>query len=672
MATSVYINTDLKDLTANAVANINRPTQVVRLPQMVEGEVVDVVLHLVKSNGAYDARSGTAVDVAVAISAKGKAATSGTFKLNAGTQSTGNLSWNASAEAVAGALNALNGGSGAYGSKVSVSMLANGSYRVIFNDVGARVDIAGQSLDLAPESEVTAATSVVGSPTIRAQQVIEISQQPAIFSETWAVAGSTWTGQLNANTARVQELIAEGADAFFEIKVGTDVVCQVPISILPSVAAPNSFPAHTLPSNLCDFAEDPSTNGCFNPANWREDLSLVVGEDVQAHSSILDATDASFTTTQASDITTNNAKVGITPTQASDITTNNAKVGITPTQASDITTNNAKVGITPAQASDITANNAKVGITPAQASDITANTAKVGITSAQASDITANTAKVGITSAQASDITTNNAKVGITSAQASDITTNNAKVGITSAQASDITANNAKSVRTDANGAFSAGDLGGDGRGSNAINIQASRDNVAKVASGPNSVAIGNRTTASGYYGYGTAIGYGATASGYYGYATAIGRTATASGSYSTAVGYAAEASGLTSTAIGNDAEASGSFSIAIGRTATASGSNVAAIGFRAKTTVNNTAEIGYWSGSTTRAGAIRVHGTGMVAQTIQNRATAYGDGGATKGSEADNTVIRNGIAFRRNGNEILIDLNIGGTVTTLSLGTAS
>jgi hypothetical protein len=672
MATSVYINTDLKDLTANAVANINRPTQVVRLPQMVEGEVVDVVLHLVKSNGAYDARSGTAVDVAVAISAKGKAATSGTFKLNAGTQSTGNLSWNASAEAVAGALNALNGGSGAYGSKVSVSKLANGSYRVIFNDVGARVDIAGQSLDLAPESEVTAATSVVGSPTIRAQQVIEISQQPAIFSETWAVAGSTWTGQLNANTARVQELIAEGADAFFEIKVGTDVVCQVPISILPSVAAPNSFPAHTLPSNLCDFAEDPSTNGCFNPANWREDLSLVVGEDVQAHSSILDATDASFTTTQASDITTNNAKVGITPTQASDITTNNAKVGITPTQASDITTNNAKVGITPTQASDITTNNAKVGITPAQASDITANNAKVGITPAQASDITANTAKVGITSAQASDITANTAKVGITSAQASDITTNNAKVGITSAQASDITANNAKSVRTDANGAFSAGDLGGDGRGSNAINIQASRDNVAKVASGPNSVAIGNRTTASGYYGYGTAIGYGATASGYYGYATAIGRTATASGSYSTAVGYAAEASGLTSTAIGNDAEASGSFSIAIGRTATASGSNVAAIGFRAKTTVNNTAEIGYWSGSTTRAGAIRVHGTGMVAQTIQNRATAYGDGGATKGSEADNTVIRNGIAFRRNGNEILIDLNIGGTVTTLSLGTAS
>ena len=288
MATSIYINTDLKDLTANAVANINRPTQVVRLPQMVEGEVVDVVLHLVKSNGAYDARSGTAVDVAVAISAKGKAATSGTFKLNAGIESTGDLSWNASAEAVEGALNALNGGSGAYGSKVSVQKLANGSYRVIFDDVGARVDMAGQSLDLAPESTVGVSTSVVGSPAIRAQQVIEISQQPAIFSETWASAGSTWTGQLDANTARVQELIAEGADAFFEIKVGTDVVCQVPISILPSVAAPNSFPAHTLPDNLDAFAANPTTNGFFSPANWRDDLNLVVGEDVQAWSTNLD------------------------------------------------------------------------------------------------------------------------------------------------------------------------------------------------------------------------------------------------------------------------------------------------------------------------------------------------------------------------------------------------
>jgi hypothetical protein len=383
-----------------------------------------------------------------------------------------------------------------------------------------------------------------------------------------------------------------------------------------------------------------------------------IGLDVQPWSTILDNTTASFTTAIASDITTNNAKVGITTAQASDITTNNAKVGITTAQASDITANNAKVGITTAQAADITTNNAKVGITTAQANEITSNTLKVGITPTQSSDITTNNAKVGITPAQASEITANNAKVGITPTQASDITTNNAKVGITSAQASDITANNAKSVRTDTNGAISIGDLGGNARGTDAINIQASRDNAAEVASVLHSIAIGNESTASGYYGYSLAVGYNTTASGYYGYDTAIGVNATASGSYSTAIGLNAEATGFASTAIGNDAEASSSFSIAIGRTAIASGSNVAAIGSRVKTTVSNTTEIGYWSGGSTRAGAIRVHGTGMVAQTIQNRATAYTDGGATKGSEADNTVIREGIAIRRNGLEILIDLN--------------
>jgi hypothetical protein len=255
-------------------------------------------------------------------------------------------------------------------------------------------------------------------------------------------------------------------------------------------------------------------------------------------------------------------------------------------------------------------------------------------------------------------------------------------------------------VRTDANGAFSAGDLGGNARGANAINIQASRLAVTQVASGTDCIALGGRSTASGYYGFSTAIGYGSTASGYYGLDTAIGYGTTASGSYGTAIGmnssstgtgsiaigYTAAASGTTSVSIGTSSNASGTRSSAIGysanasggnstasgSSATASGSNSTAVGYRTKTTVDNTAEIGYWSNATTRAGAIRFHSTGMVAQTIQNRSTAYGDGGATKGSEADNTVIREGIALRRNGNEILVDLNIGGTVTTLSLGTAS
>ena len=59
----------------------------------------------------------------------------------------------------------------------------------------------------------------------------------------------------------------------------------------------------------------------------------------------------------------NTAKVGITTQQASDITTNNAKVGYTETLVTNNTSvaaNTLKVGITIQQASEIIANNAKV------------------------------------------------------------------------------------------------------------------------------------------------------------------------------------------------------------------------------------------------------------------------------------------------------------------------
>ena len=92
--------------------------------------------------------------------------------------------------------------------------------------------------------------------------------------------------------------------------------------------------------------------------------------------------------------------VVITIQQASNITTNTAKVGITTQQASDITSNNAKTGITTDQASAIVVNTAKVGYTEALVSantDVTANTLKVGITSDQSDAIVVNTAKVGYT-----------------------------------------------------------------------------------------------------------------------------------------------------------------------------------------------------------------------------------------------------------------------------------
>ena len=331
MATEIFINTDLKDLTANVVANKNRPTQVVRLPQIVEGETLDVELSLVNSNGGYDSRSGSSdVDLAVAVSAKGAAATSGTFTLTAATETTAPIAYNASGQAVQDALNALNSNTGAYGSTVVVTKLAAGSYRVIFDTVGARTVFGGTSIDLAPESEVVAATSVVGSSTIRAQQIIEISQQPAIYTSTWTTGSNKFTGELDANTARVQEFIAAGLEAYFEVKVDDDVISQVPVTVLPAVAAPNSLPAHTLPENIDEFAADPTTNGSFNVTNWLAGLlspqtKAVWGYITGTLSNQTDLQSALDAKGSASDVSTNTSNISTNTSNiaanASDITT---------------------------------------------------------------------------------------------------------------------------------------------------------------------------------------------------------------------------------------------------------------------------------------------------------------------------------------------------------------
>jgi hypothetical protein len=161
-----------------------------------------------------------------------------------------------------------------------------------------------------------------------------------------------------------------------------------------SISSATSTNAGVLTSSDKDKLDGISSGAEVNPAstdNLSEGTSNLYYTDarVSANTDVAANTDkVGITTQQASDITTNNAKVGITTDQADAITANTAKnsypsadstkVGfISITQAvdldtieSDVTTNNAKVGITSQQATDITTNNAKISFDSASSTKL--------------------------------------------------------------------------------------------------------------------------------------------------------------------------------------------------------------------------------------------------------------------------------------------------------------
>lgn len=138
----------------------------------------------------------------------------------------------------------------------------------------------------------------------------------------------------------------------------------------------------------------------------------------------------------------------------------------------------------------------------------------------------------------------------------------------------------------------------------------------------------------------------------------------------SSVVGLGNIATGVGASAVGYENEASGVRSSSFGYQNTASGNDSSAFGNGITTTTDGTTEIGYRAEG--RRGTIRMHSTGMVSSTIQDKATEYGDGGETLGSEADDTLGRGMFSIRRDGLRFFMDYNDGGTIRSISLGTAN
>ena len=256
------------------------------------------------------------------------------------------------------------------------------------------------------------------------------------------------------------------------------------------------------------------------------------------------------------------------------------------------------------------------------------------------------------------------------------------------------------------NGAFIGGDLTGNARGENAVDIQSARDDATQVASGLGSTAIGFNNTASNYFS--AAVGFSNTSSGYFsssfGYlnestgesSSAVGFLNRGLGDFSSAVGFDNESTGSSSSAVGCQNRGLGDFSSAVGFDNTASafrssavgnsnvvnGANSSAfghrnivsagnsvvVGSRVQTTVANTFEAGIWgSVGVDRGGGFRADLSGMTQFSVSFSAPT--DGGAVNGSEPLGTLGRGMLSFEVIGGELIAYRNNAGTIQSNNLG---
>lgn len=133
------------------------------------------------------------------------------------------------------------------------------------------------------------------------------------------------------------------------------------------------------------------------------------------------------------------------------------------------------------------------------------------------------------------------------------------------------------------------------------------------------------------------------------------------------------------SIAIGNDIRMSGESSLAMGLNMHVSGDNSASFGRNVKVNANSVTEIGGWHSDQTRGVGLRLSNlgdsaapSGSVAFTLPEKTFSPLDGGVAYGDEEASELPREMFSMRRDSDELLLDVNVAGTVKTVSLGDAT
>ena len=173
------------------------------------------------------------------------------------------------------ALNALNTDTGPFADLVDVVKQSDTQYAITFRTLGAQTVLSGSTVSLFPESTPTASIAVDGDGTTYAQQIIEITRQPAIYQQTWDVITNGFNGTLALNTTRLlQSLVLEPDEPFYlEVKLNGETVAREVVGMEHSTMPASAFSGAAITNLLDAFAADPTSNANFNAAAWAAEIA---------------------------------------------------------------------------------------------------------------------------------------------------------------------------------------------------------------------------------------------------------------------------------------------------------------------------------------------------------------------------------------------------------------
>ena len=159
---------------------------------------------------------------------------------------------------------------------VDVKKLGAGQWLATFRDAGHKTALTGASVDLTPESVVVPSISVQGTATIKAQQIIEVNRQPAIFQDTWSTITNGFSGTLDADVGRVIQALddEQAVDFFFEVRIDDDAICSTPIRVLAPVGGAASVSSAAPYGGT--LASDPANYPGFDADAWNAALDTTL------------------------------------------------------------------------------------------------------------------------------------------------------------------------------------------------------------------------------------------------------------------------------------------------------------------------------------------------------------------------------------------------------------